>query len=158
MDTEEAVAEWNMLKSLLYRRYKDVRSLLWPDVWQCYGDDGSYSNILLIIDLIRTLPASSAENERGFSLMKLVKTDRRSRMNNATLNDLMTIQLESGSVLNFDPDPAINQWMNGGKRKRRPGFKDNEPKVKKARLQKFDVADKENVGIEDSDNEQQNAN
>ena len=101
-----ALAEWDMLKSDSYGRYNvSVQKLLWTDVLQCYGD--SYYNILCVIDLIRTKPASSAENKRGFSQMKLVKTDRRSRMNNPALNDLMNIQLESPSVSSFDPDPAI---------------------------------------------------
>jgi len=51
-----------------------------------------------IIDLIRSLPTSSAENEKGFSQMKLVKTDKRSRMQNTALNDLIIVQMTGQTV------------------------------------------------------------
>ncbi|KAG1681763.1 UPF0669 protein [Nymphon striatum] len=52
-----------------------------------------HRNILPVIDLIRTLPASSLENERGFSNMKQIKIDRRARIKTPTLDHLITIQM-----------------------------------------------------------------
>jgi len=82
-----------------------------------------HQNVLAVIDLVLTLPASSAVNECGFSQMKLTKTSVRSRMSNATLNHSMVIQMATTDVKQFDPDPAINKWFNGAKRPRRPAFK-----------------------------------
>ncbi len=136
-DVEEAISECNQMKSCIFTRYQSsVTNLTWKGVWQNYGE--SYPNILNVVDLIRTLPASSAENERAFTQMKLVKSDRRSRMKNAALNDLMVIQLSSPPVDQFNPDPAIQAWLAGSSRKRRPGFMDtSESKVKRARLQQL---------------------
>ncbi|KAL9976753.1 hypothetical protein ACROYT_G014082 [Oculina patagonica] len=67
--------------------------------------------------------ASSAVNKRGFSQMKLTKTIVRSQMTNATLNYSMVIQMVTPEVKQFDPDPSINQWVNGAKRPRQPVFK-----------------------------------
>ena len=51
----------------------------------------------------------------------------------------MTIQLTCPAVDKFDPDPAIQEWLKGRKRKRRPGFMDSEPKLKRARLQTVEL-------------------
>ena len=97
-----------------------VSSLSWPEVNMSYRQD--YPRILRLIDLVMTLPASSSENKRGFSHMKLVKTDCRTRMKTSILDCLMTIQLCSPCVSTFNPDPAIEKWMCAGKR--RPAFMD----------------------------------
>ena len=51
----------------------------------------------------------------------------------------MTIQLTCPAVDKFDPDPAIQEWLKGNKRKRRHGFVDSEPKLKRARLQTVEL-------------------
>ena len=83
-----------------------MRSLKWAEIYSLYEE--GHANVLAIIDLILTLPASSAANERGFSQMKQTKTNTRSRMNNSTLNHSMIIQMATLKVKEFDPDPAIN--------------------------------------------------
>lgn len=61
--------------------------------------------------MIRTLPPTSVKNETTFSAMKLTKGKRRGRMKNSTLNDLLTVQIQSTNVENFDPDESIQCWM-----------------------------------------------
>ena len=51
----------------------------------------------------------------------------------------MTIQLTCPAVDKFDPDPAIQEWLKDRKHKRRPGFMDSEPKLKRARLQTVEL-------------------
>ena len=79
--------------------------LTWPEVESLHCED--YQRVLSIISLILTLPASTSENERGFSLMKITKTDHRSKMKTSTLGDLLTIQLCTPSVRDNNPDAAI---------------------------------------------------
>ena len=79
------------------------------------------------MSLLRTIPASSAENERGFSLMKVTKTDRRSKMTTATLSSLLTISLTTPDVQDYDPSDDIQRWMDAGSW--RPLFKDGRGKV-----------------------------
>ena len=118
-------------------RYKDkLQSLKWSEIYSLY--DEGHANVLAIIDLILTLPASSAANERGFSQMKRTKTNTRSRMNNTTLNHSMVIQMATPTVKEFDPDPAINRWMNTSIRPRRPVFYEGSSR-KRARLEKHET-------------------
>ena len=85
---------------------------------QMYGK--GHENILSVIDLMLTLPASSAEVERGFSQLKLLKTDMRSTLKECHLNDLMTIKLLSAPINEFDPTEAIELWNKGGVYLKRP--------------------------------------
>ena len=94
----------------LFSRFKDkVQTLKWETIFDRYKQD--FPKILNLIDFIFTLPASSSENERAFSIMKLTKTDRRTRMNTDMLNDLMTVKIVSQSVQDFNPAQAVSVWM-----------------------------------------------
>ena len=73
----------------------------------CSGD---CSNLLCLVDLILTIPASSADAERGFNRLKIAKSDWRSKLSDTNLSDQMTIMLEGPSIAMFDPAPAINLW------------------------------------------------
>ena len=75
-----------------------------------------------------SLPASSAEAEREFSPMKIIKTDWRSRLTDDSVSDLMTIKLDSPDVMDFDPQPTIGVWL---QKKRMPYFSDNRSRLKR---------------------------
>ncbi|MCP3898261.1 MAG: hAT transposon family protein [Desulfobacteraceae bacterium] len=74
---------------------------------------------MAVVDLMLCIPASSAENERGLSLMKLTKSDRRSRVTIKTLSELMVIQLLTPKVDEYNPEDPIQAWMGSWKGKRR---------------------------------------
>ncbi|XP_062587203.1 uncharacterized protein LOC134248845 [Saccostrea cucullata] len=69
------------------------------------------NNILGLIDLVLSLPATSVRNECLFSTMKLVRGKRRGRLANSTLDDLLLIAVQSPPISDFDPDDAIFHWM-----------------------------------------------
>ena len=80
----------------------------WTDVFK--SAQYSCPNVLQLVDLLLSLPASSADCERGFSLVKVIKSDWRSRPRDTTVTNLMVIQLHSPDILDFDPMPAIHRW------------------------------------------------
>jgi hypothetical protein len=81
---------------------------------------GGVSNVLKVISLAQSIPAHSADCERGFSLMKQIKSDWRSRLTSQRLTSLMMIKLRSPSIKDFNPDTAINVWHTESSRARRP--------------------------------------
>ncbi|KAK5851448.1 hypothetical protein PBY51_002242 [Eleginops maclovinus] len=100
-----------MLKTRLYDTGESLHMKTWPEInrflrHQC-------PDILSLVDLILTLPASTADCERGFSQMKLVKSDWRSRLSTTSLCDLLVVQLSS---------PAVQLWHQDSIRSRRPDF------------------------------------
>ncbi|XP_069105690.1 uncharacterized protein [Argopecten irradians] len=101
-----------------FKVHEAVQTLTWPLINDQYR--AKYENILAVIDLLLTIPASSAECERGFSCMKEVKTAYRNRLSSTAMSDLMAVQLLSPGIEQFTPTPAIHKWNADGSRARRP--------------------------------------
>ena len=60
--------------------------------------------------------------------MKIIKTDWRSRLTDDSVSDLMTIKLNSPEVKDFDPQPAIDVWL---QKKTMPYFSDNRSRLRR---------------------------
>jgi hypothetical protein len=115
VDVPAIPSEWDMLKQLLYRSELEIYKTSWAEINERFRV--KVPNILDLMDLVLSLPASSAECERGFSQMKIIKTEYRNRMTSSTLTQVLRIKLNSASISDFDPTPAIHTWNTG---KRRP--------------------------------------
>jgi hypothetical protein len=66
---------------------------------------------------------STAECERGFSIMKRIKSAQRSCMEQDTLKCLMRINMFGPSVENHDPSRDIEHWLTTGGTKHVKGHK-----------------------------------
>ena len=71
------------------------------------------------MDLVATLPASSANAEQGFSIMKQAKNDWRSRLLSDKMTEIMRVKIHSPSINEFDPLSAIHLWNSSSTRGRR---------------------------------------
>ncbi|KAG8512669.1 Sperm flagellar protein 2, partial [Galemys pyrenaicus] len=105
---DEVDTEWSMLKLEIYARFQNIRKLTWNFVNSVYLH--KYPNILTLVDLVLTLPASSAEAERGFSQMKRTKSQMHAKIKADSMTDLLIIQLNSPDINYFDPRKAIHLW------------------------------------------------
>ena len=76
-----------------------------------------------LFDLILCLPASSAIHERGFSVMKIVKTDYRNRLRAASMTNVMVVKMHSAETGDFEPANAANLWYAQSKRLHKPEYK-----------------------------------
>ena len=72
-----------------------------------------YPVMAQIIQLTAMLPMSTAECERGFSAMNIVKTKLRNRLETLTLDDLLFIKCNGPSLDDFNCIPAIQSWEEG---------------------------------------------
>jgi hypothetical protein len=87
----------------------NIENQTWPNISRAMRGMG-VGTVLSLIDLILALPPTSVANEAAFSQLKLMKTDRRHRLGEGRLQDLMMIRLNSAEIDNFNPDEAINIW------------------------------------------------
>ena len=71
--------------------------------------------MIVVSELLFSLPFTNSIVERAFSAMKIVKTNRRTSL---TLDDLMEINVEGPELENFSPDHAVQLWWSD--RTRRP--------------------------------------
>ena len=130
----------NYFKDLAFIKSCDSEKLLaeeWPafKVWaskqqrrdwkRLFTDDflrSKYENLIKLFEVIYVFPLSTAECERGFSLLKRIKNDWRSSLSVDMTHGLMLIVNHGPKLEDYDPTEAVIKWWQGGKRKRRPGF------------------------------------
>ncbi|XP_033749068.1 uncharacterized protein LOC117333754 [Pecten maximus] len=122
MNTDMIEEEWTRLKTTLAARRMKIQDVTWPSL------EASFGNVcpmfFMLVNYLLTLPGSSVDAERGFSRMKLIKSDWRSRLGESNLSDQILLNLETEPIGSFDPMPAIAHWYSGGQRARRPFYKD----------------------------------
>ena len=95
------------------RKYLSIASESYQNIWyklHTVPDADKWPNILILAELLFSLPFSNAKVERIFSTLKIVKTDRRTSLNTSTLSDLLEIQVEGPSLQEFKADEAIRLW------------------------------------------------
>lgn len=119
------------------RKYLDCQVEDYKKVWYTLHsthDARKWPNVLLLSELLFSLPFTNSKVERTFSTLKVVKTDRRTSLHTDTLDDLMEINVEGPLLENFSADLAVDLWWadcarrpNQGPRKEyRPREKDPE--------------------------------
>lgn len=118
VDVDLIPDQWTIVKSYLYKEPTTLERLTWSEANRKLR--GSCPDILDLVDLVLCMPASTADCERGFNVMKMVKTDWRSSLKCETLSDLLMVHLSSPSIKDFDLSPAVNLWHASSLRSRRP--------------------------------------
>ena len=111
LDEHQTVSEWEILKVNIYTKDWNSRlaNITWKEINRRY--DHQLPNLLPLVDLILSLPSTSADCERGFSAMKHIKTEHRASLLPSALDDLLMVYLNSPPIEDFNPQPAINEWM-----------------------------------------------
>ena len=79
-----------------------------------------WSTILILAQLLFSLPVSNGKLERIFSTLKIIKVDMRTSLSNSTctctctLNDLFVLNVDQIFLQDFNTDPStcINLWWN----------------------------------------------
>ena len=92
-------------------------------------NSSSWPNALALCRLLFTLPVSNGKLERIFSVLKLIKVNRRSSLGNNTLKDLLMLNTNGIFMENFNPDPCIELWWQA--KTRRPDQKKRKEYKKK---------------------------
>lgn len=117
--------------------------------WQLYHSPNasSWKNILDLARLLFTLPFSNGKLERVFSILKLIKADKRSSLSNENLDDLLSLNINPSSVTDFNPDQSIQRWWED--KDRRPNQQPCQPYKKRTPHQESQdsESDNEDTGI-----------
>ena len=95
------------------RKYLSIARNSYPRVWyrlHTCPDATSWPNLLLICELLFSLPFSTGKVERLFSSLKTIKTEKRTSLHVSTVHGLMEIKAEGPSLCNFSPDAAVDLW------------------------------------------------
>ena len=119
---ESCIEEWPELKL----RVREILSTeptikylpMWQRVLHKYEEHPALSNVLALLQIVLSIPVQTFTLERGFSLMKQIKTDWRNRLSSQILSQLMMIELDGPDLDHFNAEPAIMKWWSAGPRSR----------------------------------------
>ena len=64
-----------------------------------------------LINLLKIIPVSTAEDERGFSAMNDVCTDLRNSLNTETTSAILFIKINGSPIDKFIPDSYVKNWL-----------------------------------------------
>ena len=76
-----------------------------------------WSNVLILANLLFSLPVSNGKLERTFSQVNLIKSTKRSSLSTDALSDLLVVNADKSSLKEFSPDSAIDLWWNAKTRR-----------------------------------------
>ena len=96
-----------------YRHYLECQAEDYRKVWYklfTAPDARKWPNVILVSELLFSLPFTNSKVERTFSIMKIVKTNRRSSLHSSTLDDLMEINVEGPPPESFSAEHAVQLW------------------------------------------------
>ena len=87
--------------------------------WRLFNAPNSaeWSNILVLAELLFSLPGSNGKLERIFSLLGTIKVEKRSCLTNESLDDLQLLKSDKTPLSNFNPDPSIDLWLSAKSRR-----------------------------------------
>ena len=119
VDTDEVVKEFREMISYA-SQYIALSLLDYHSVWWRLfhaPSSSEWPNILVLAELLFSLPASNGKLERVFSLLGIIKVDKRSRLSNEILDDLLLLNCDKIPLDKFDPNPGIDLWWSAKARR-----------------------------------------
>lgn len=128
VDEEAIVEEYQDFKVWARNKTNITCEEAWQRLQAELTASASYINICKVLNFLRVLPLSTAECERGFSQLNLVKTDSRNRLLVTTIDDLLMVKTNGPNLEVFDAANAIDLWWKdvATGRIRRPDFKNKD--------------------------------
>ena len=69
-----------------------------------------WHNFLVLVELLFSLPSSNGKVERIFSQVDVIKTEKRTRLCNEALDDLLMITANNVPLKDFNSEAAITLW------------------------------------------------
>ena len=106
--------EWNRLKSypipILKSQSKVDYLEVWKGIFKNKGVVRECTNMLHVVKILLITPFANAKLERVFSQMNQIKTDSRTHLGLERIDTQMCISKEGASIVEFKPDPFIQNW------------------------------------------------
>ena len=116
-DSELVNQEWQELKVCIKRNHSQLKMLpMWQRIFAEYTE--RFPNILMLVEIMLVLPLATACCEHGFSTLKRIKSDWRSRLGTETLDHLMRISIDGPDLESYNAARALQHWWDKGERQR----------------------------------------
>ena len=96
-------------------KYTSLSTTSYSSVWwRLFNspNSGEWKRILILAELLFSLPSTNGKVEQTFSLLNTIKVDRRCSLSKESLNDLITLNAHKVDLQHFTPDQAMDIWLN----------------------------------------------
>jgi hypothetical protein len=107
---EKLVRQYRDFRFIISEKFKSGLMKTFDDVVRFALNDEQFIMLARLLDVCATFQASSADCERGFSLMNAIKTKSRNRLETDHLDMLMRIKSYQGSGLEVNLDRVYQLW------------------------------------------------
>ena len=132
MDQALLLAEWHVMIDYA-KQYLNLTTdhycVIWWHLFSC-ADAVKWSNVLLLVELVFSLPISNCAVERVFSRLNCVKSNRRCNLTEERPDDLIHIGVNGVALCNWNPTNAIQLW-----------WCDKQRRSSKSKLQSMDTVE-----------------
>ena len=103
------IDDWRAFKTY-WAGVKQIKGTnIWAMLLRCHHKQ--FPNLASLIEILLWLPLSNAKVEWGFSSMRRIKTDWRSRLGEHTLDNLMRISNDGPAVSDFSSDITVKRFF-----------------------------------------------
>lgn len=103
------VTEWHAFKQYWAQTAHQTGKKVWSLLMTYHRSQ--FPNLAHLVEVLLLFPVSNAKVERGFSSMKRIKTDWRSRLGEATLDSLMRISVDGPAPCDFEPTSSVQRFF-----------------------------------------------
>lgn len=110
---EDITSEYAEFKYIVRQKLKQGTISTFSDLVAATLKCEELKKISQLVDICATFQASSADSERGFSLMNHIRTAARNRLQVAYLHQLMRIKSKHAEDGAINLDKVYNHWTDG---------------------------------------------
>ena len=115
-ERENALDQWLDLKLFIARNTDRPLLEAYESILSPSNSTDHISCLFPLINIMLTLSPTTAECERGFSLMNGLKTQNRTLMKQDTLGSLMRIEIDGPEFEHFNSAEGLREWLESGNR------------------------------------------
>lgn len=108
---EECLEEWGCFRQYMHDNYKNLKHRdVIKELCSNMAISSIFPNMSAFAQVCRVIPIHTADVERTFSQLKLIKTRIRNRLAESTLDSLLRISIEGSSPEDYPFSEAIELW------------------------------------------------
>ena len=108
---EECLEEWGCFRQYMHDNYKKLKHRdIIKELCSNSTISSIFPNMSVFAQVCRVVPIHTADVERTFSQLKLIKTRIRNRLAESTLDSLLRISIEGSSPEDYPFSDAVKLW------------------------------------------------
>jgi len=110
LNSSDLLCEWGLFKRMMHKKFRGMSLKELLDFMFVNEMNMEYPLMCSLVEYAVTIPLHTADCERGFSALNLIKTDIQNRISLANVNNILMIKIEGPERRNFNFGEAFKKW------------------------------------------------